>query len=339
MPALVAGIWFGVSMGQTAATATPLVTSVLERDSLHVLGMRALVLDISHSDFIGDINRGPLTVTEDDVARVLHATYGEVDTSAKAREVHAGLVRFVRSYPEGRTFSVSIEAERPTLVDSIGRIVKGQYAALPQCGLGDDLSALLSAASIKLFGGSGEEFFHERHPDCRPPEVIASRVEEGIDLELGTMSAAGPDSVDAFPEDPSDAAFAMLMARIDRALYWTHPVWPLFLLLVAAGVAVWGHPGWAGAAARPLVMFGVGMVLYGIAAVAILPDAIQGAFEGAGTPGEASEVWASLGRYAFQRVGRVSGLFCGILGIAILAAGLAIGRTSNRSKTTKEALS
>ena len=68
-------------------------------------------------------------------------------------------------------------------------------------------------------------------------------------------------------------------------------------------------------------MFGVGVVLYGIAAVVFLPDAIQRVFEGAGTPGEASEVWASLGRYAFQRVALVSGLLCGILGIAILAAG------------------
>jgi len=296
-------------------TATPAILAVLEPAPLYGLGMRAVALDIGHSDLVANLNRGPLHVSQEDVDRILYSTFDTADITVKAKEVHAGLVRFIVGYPEARTFRISIETERPVLADSLGRLMEGQYASLPECGFGDDVSTLLSAAGLKLFGGSSEEFFHEDHPDCRPPEVIASRVQEAIQEEFETMAIAGSDSVDAFPDDPDDPGFASLMAQINRWLAATWVGWPLIFLAAAAIIALLVAP--RGVRWMFFSVFGVGMVLYGAAAIILAPPRIAHRFGSAGTAGEASEVWAALGSYAFQRTTVVSGTWALAIGLVL----------------------
>lgn len=52
-----------------------------------------------------------------------------------------------------------IAEERPILLDSLRRVVQLQYSSLPECDVSTDLSAILSATGLELFGGSEREFF------------------------------------------------------------------------------------------------------------------------------------------------------------------------------------
>lgn len=103
----------------TSSEFLTLTTVVLDPESFHRLGMRALVLDIHHSDMLTRLNQGPLEVTEDDISPVLNSAYGSGDTCRKAGEVRASLLEFFRDYGQGRIFRISIEEERPALADSL----------------------------------------------------------------------------------------------------------------------------------------------------------------------------------------------------------------------------
>lgn len=319
LAALVAGLWMGVGGARTAATSSSLVTpTVLAPGILYDLAMGALILDISNSDFLAELNQGPLHIGEDEVSRILHATYDTTDTTAKGQEVHDGLLHFIERYPEGQIFRISISEERPALADSLGAVLLAQYAALPECDLGEDLGTLADAAEVRFLGGSGEEFFNEEHPDCRPPDMVAEPVEGGLQERIAEMSASGPDSIETFPEEEGDEAFAALMDRVDRGLLWSHPGWPILLLLVALATHALLHP--LRRVDLPVAFFGVGLVLYGVVARAVAPDRIREAFRGAGTQGEASEIWGQLGSYAVQRISIVSGTWATVAGLSLIIA-------------------
>jgi hypothetical protein len=320
--ALVAGLWTGVGGARFAITSSTLITpTVLEPGILYDLAVGALILDISNSDLVAGLNEGPLHIGQEDVSRVLRTTYDTTDTTAKGKEVHAGLIHFILSHPEREIFRISIARERPALADSLGRILLDRYANLPECGVGEDLGTLASAARLRLFGGSGEDFFNEQHPDCRPPDVVAEPVEEGLRAEIAGMSASGPDSLETFPEEEGDEEFAALMHRVQRGLLWTHPGWPILLLLGSMGVYALLHP--RRRIDPPAAWFGVGLVVYGVLALALAPDRIRAAFQGAGTEGEASEIWGQLGSYALQRTALVSGQWA-TLGGLLLIVGIVI---------------
>lgn len=329
LAALAAGAWLGVGGARVAVTSSSLAThAVLEPEALYDLGMKALVLDISNSDFVGRLNQGPLQVRQDMVTRILHTTYDTVETAAKAREVHGALLQFIRHFPEQEIFRVSIAEERPVLADSLGRVLLDQYGALSDCGLGDDVSSLASATRLRLFGGSGEEFFNDQHPDCRPPDVVAERVEEGLREEIAEMSASGPDSVDTFPDQAGDVEFAELVDQIRRQLLWTHPAWPVGLLIAALAGYALAHPRHK--FGLPVALFGVGLMLYGVVALVLAPDRIRVAFRGTGTEGEASEIWGQLGSYAFQRTSVLSGTWAVLAGGSLVLGVVLFGIMSRR---------
>lgn len=332
LAALAAGIWMGVGGARFAVTSSALVTpTVLEPGILYDLAVGALILDISNSDLVAGLNEGPLHIGQEDVSRVLHTTYDTTDTTAKGRQVHAGLLHFIRSYPEQEIFRISIARERPGLADSLGRILLAQYTNLPDCGVGEDLSTLASAARLRLFGGSGDEFFNEQHPDCRPPDAVAEPVEEGLRTEIAEMSASGPDSLDTFPQGEGDETFAALMQQVQRGLLWTHPSWPILLLLGSLGGYALLHP--RRRFDLPAACFGVGLVVYGVAALAVAPDRIRAAFLGAGSEGEASEIWGQLGSYAVQRTSIVSGTWATLAGL-LLIVGIVVLRIMRQKVDT-----
>jgi len=82
-----------------------------------------------------------------------------------------------------------------------------------------DRSGLLPAAWVRLFGASGEDFFTQEHPECRPPDMM-----------------------DPLPSEPGDKGFATL--------------------------------------------FGAGLLVHGMPALAVAPDRIPAGFDGAGTEDE-----------------------------------------------------
>lgn len=317
LAALAAGLWMGISGARIAATSSHFITpTVLDPGILYDLGVGALILDISNSDLVTGLNQGPLHIGQEEVSRILHTTYDTTDTTTKGREVHGALLQFIRRYPEGEIFRISIEEERPVLADSLGRVLLNQYANLPDCGIGDDLSTLASAARLRLFGGSGEEFFNEQHPDCRPPDVVAERVEEGLREEIAELSASGPDSVETFPEEEGDDEFAAFMDQVHRGMFWTHPGWPILLLLAGLGGYALAHP--RRRFGMPLAFLGVGLVVYGVVALAMAPDRLREALQGTGTEGEASEIWGQLGSYSFQRISIVSGSWATLAGLVLI---------------------
>lgn len=323
--ALIGGVWGGIAATRTLALSSrTLVGAVLDSGRLHELATQAVTLDIANSDFLTRLNQGPVQVTREDVERILSSTFDEGDSSAKAVEVHDGLVTFFRDHTGEGIFRVSIEEERPALVDSLGQIMLQQYGALPDCGLGDDIRALWSGGRVRFFDADGEEFFAEEHPDCRPPDVVADGVEEGIAEALAEMSVSGPDSVDAFPEEADDPDFARMAGSVQRGMAWTLPVWPALLL----GMAVLGHAATArrrrGVSA--LLAAGLGLALYGGTLLLTAPARIDASFEGAGREGHASEIWAELGHYVIGQVVQVSGTTALLVGLAVAAAcgGLAL---------------
>ncbi len=326
---VVAGVWVGAAGARTILTVPTLLSGpVVEDGILYEKGLSALVLDISNSDFLARLNEGPLYVGQEEVSRILHITYDTSDTRAKAREVHADLVAFLREYPDEEIFRISISAERPAMADSLGRVLLDQYASLPECGLGEDLSALASAAGVRFFGGSGEEFFAEAHPDCRPPEVVAEGVEEGLREEIQEMAGSGPESVEAFPHEEGDEAFAALVAQVDRGLLLTHPAWPLFLFLAAVGGVAALRREWAYWA--PVAALGSGLLLYGAGILMLAPRRIQEGFQGAGTEGEASEIWAELGARVLERTAVVSAWAALLVGTGFVAVGVLIRTVQGR---------
>jgi hypothetical protein len=317
--AMVAGVWLGAGVTRTILTSPTLLPGpVVDSEVLYEKGLSALILDISNSDFVGQLNQGPLHVGQEEVSRILHTTYDTADTRAKAREVHSDLLSFLRSYPDEEIFRISISAERPAMADSLGRVLLEQYAALPECGLGEDLSSLISAARVRFFGESGEDFFSERHPDCRPPEIVAEEVEEGLREEIAEMADSGPESVEAFPDEEGDEDFAALVSQVNRGLFWTHPAWPVLLFLgTALGYARISRKREMG---PPAAALGTGLLVYGALVLAVAPGRIGEAFEGAGTEGEASEIWAELGAHAMERTATVSGWLALLAGIGLLGA-------------------
>lgn len=327
------GVWGGVALaGLTATKTSALSTVALEGDSVYRFGMQALVLDISNSDFLEGLNLGPIHVSREDVGRVMHSTFDVDDTSAKAREVHRSLSEFMGRYEQGMIFRVEIEEERPILLDSLRRVVQAQYASLPECDASNDVSTILSAIELRLFGGSGREFFNEDHPeDCRPPEIVASRVEEGISEEFRRMSATGPDSVEAFPDEGQHGDFSRLLTRVQTGFTWAHWAWPLLLMGLAVGLYA---PTKDGAARpdrwHPILAAGLGLILYGIVAIGLAPGRIQATFGEIGTEGEASEVWASLGGYIFRRIALVSGSAAILLSLALVAVALLVRKITGR---------
>lgn len=324
---LVGGVWGGVALAGLATTKTSAFSRVvLEGDMLYRFGMQALVLEISNSDFLAGLNLGPIHVSRQDVGRIMHSTFDVDDTSAKARKVHRSLAEFMRRYEQGMIFRVEIAEERPILLDSLRRVVQVQYSSLPDCDVSTDLSTILSATGLKLFGGSEREFFNENHPeDCRPPEIVASRVEEGISEEFRRMSETGPDSLEAFPDDGQHGDFARLLARVQTGLTSAHWAWPLLLVGLAVGLYAPRKDGAAGPARwHPILATGLGLIFYGIVAIGFAPGRIQATFGGIGTEGEASGAWANLGGYIFRRVAVVSGLAAILLSLALVAVALLI---------------
>lgn len=322
-------------MARTATTTPSLLTrTVLDPISLRRLGLRALELDIANSDYIAGVNRSPLEITVEDVSRVLNATYGETETSAKAREVHGALLGFIDRYPADSVFRISIAEQRPALADSLGRILLNEYRALPDCGFTEDVGTLFSAIEVRIFGGSGDEFFYEDHPDCRPPDVVASRVETGIQEELARTAESGPDSLDVAPDQPDDPGFTRAMETASRALAATAWWWPALLLVLAVALALAVQA--TGALGRIGLGFGFGLVCYGIVAITVAPGRIESALAGRGTVGEASEVWATLGIYGFRRVAEVSGWWAIIAGAIAITASLALPPAVGRLRSPRE---
>lgn len=319
----VAGVWLGAGVARTILTAPSILAGTVVDDGvLYEKGISALILDISNSDFLGELNQGPLHVGEEDVSRILHATYDTADTRAKAREVHGHLLDFLRAYPDEEIFRISIEAERPAMADSLGRVLLEQYASLRECGAGEDLSALVSAARVRFFGGSGEAFFSEDHPDCRPPEMVAERVEEGLREEIDEMADSGPGSVEAFPSEEGDEAFADLVAQVNRALLLAHPAWPVVLFLAGAGGVAVLRREWA--LWVPAAALGSGLLLHGAALLVLAPGRIQEAFVDAGTEGEASEIWGELGAHVLERTATVSGWVALLAGGGLVVGAIAV---------------
>ena len=67
-----AGVWSGVALARLASTNTTVLGSVvIQSDSIHRLGMEALIREISNSDFLRGLNRGPITVARPDVERIM----------------------------------------------------------------------------------------------------------------------------------------------------------------------------------------------------------------------------------------------------------------------------
>lgn len=327
---LAAGAWSGVALTRVIVTNPGLMVGpVLDEESLHHLGLRALILDISNSGIVEELNQGPLEITEGHVDRVIRSTYDEEDTSEKGREVHAALLEFISAYPERPIFAISVAEERPILADSLRRILLTQYQALPGCGFRDDVGVLVDAVGISLFGGSGERFFHEDHPDCRPPDLVATRVEVGIEEAMTEMAVNGPDSVDAFPEEAEDPEFAEVIALVQRALFWMQPLWPGGLLFVAVGATLLVRRsrslGWVGAA------FGGGLLVFGVLARFLAPPRIESAFVDAGTIGEASEVWGILGHRGIQGLAALSANWSLMGGALIVLIGVGMGMASRTS--------
>lgn len=190
-----------------------------------------------------------------------------------------------------------------------------QYSSLPDCETGDDIRALPSAGEVRSFGGSAEAFFHADHPDCRPPDMVASGVRAGLRDEMETMKASGPDSIDAFTEDPEHRGFAELAARVQRGMLSTNPIFPLLLL----GLAVGGHLALAPERARwvPFAGAALGILAYGTAVLLLAPGWIARGFAGVGAIGEASEVWAMLGSDTIRRIARFSGVGALLVGTTV----------------------
>lgn len=319
--AFVSGGWSGVAIVRTLlADEELLVGHVVDGAVLHRLGLDALVLDISNSGLVSDLNRGPLVLTEGHVRRVLYATYDEEDTSEKAREVHRAFFEFIEVYPERPIFAVSIADERPVLADSLGRIFVAQYSVIPDCSFGEDAGAILDAGGVALFGGSGDEFYYRDHPDCRPAEVVASRVEEGIRAEMAEMAQSGPDSVDAFPEEAGDPSFAATVEKVRRGLLFGKATWPGAILICSlAGVLFLCGSRYLW---KPAFAYGAGLFVVGFVSLTWAPAKIEERFEGAGTVGEASEIWGILGHEAIQSVAAFTGLWSLMAGgIISLSAG------------------
>lgn len=298
-----------VAVGWTAAT-TPLLMTLLEDTALYRLGMPAVAAEVAGSDVVARLNTGPLRLTREDVDRALRSHFGPEDVALKAREVHAGLVRFVRAYPRDSIFRVSIVRERPILVGPAERRVVRNYRSLPECGFATDLGVLGRAGRWKLFGdGPGTEFL-ETLPECRPPAPVADAVVRGVRAEFDRMLVVGEDSVDAFP-DPATVdwpTFSRLVRRLqaaDRFLASGAPVPLLGVVLLLAATAAAGRrvrflpEGW------PLVAaLGAGHLVVGLGLRAGgLPELVLSAF--GGEPGRGAEVqrlWLELGAYAVDRL-------------------------------------
>jgi hypothetical protein len=327
--ALGAGVWSGVSITRTLATSSSIVTgSLLDPQRLYDLGISALSLDIINSDFVSRVNRGPARIEQADVARVLVNTYDIEDTRAKGREVHASLVGFVDEFERSGVFRVDIAEHRRPLVDSLSHILVGRYRALPECEAGTDVGVLLDAVELKLFGGSGDEFYLDEHPDCRPPGVIAGRVEDGIVSSLEEMAASGPDSIDVFPEEPADSVFAARIRTLQTATSWSGWAGPVIIAIAVFGA---GAIGAAGVGLGPvLISWATGITMYGVAVSTIGRVRLRSALDGSGTVGEASEIWAELGMYALSRLTLGAGVVSALVG-AVVVLGVYLARRRTRS--------
>lgn len=324
----------------TVATRPDLLMTSVEDTVLYRLAIPPVAAELDDSDMAGRINTGPLRLSRKDIERILVRRFGPEDLALKAREVHAGLIRYVRTYPRDTIFRISIRRERPILARAAEDRVLERFQALPECDLDDDVDALGRAGIQKLFEGSSDREFLEGLPNCRPPDAVAEPVMEGVQNEFQRLVLEENDSVDAFP-DPSTGDLEGYSARITRIQtidrFLGRAPWISLVLVGAVLLAVVAASrrtaflpgGWA-----LLFALGVGLaVSAGFLGLEELPGRVLEAFGGRPEDGdEIRRLWLDLGAYGVRRTLHTARNLVGIPGLVLTAGGAAGLIASGRSR-------
>ncbi len=240
-------------------------------DSIYAISIPAIVYELQRDDLIEALEGGLFEMSAKDTREVVTGAYDAEYFSRRARDTHASLVRYTLNFPPPDTlfFLVSLERERPVLLDRLLNHWRQRIQSLPSCSP-FQLAEIGFGALLAGTGLESSESFAKGLPRCRPPESLEKKLLMKLEQSIEEEKKSGSEFVSAFPKK-NQTDYTQFRRSMTFARGFAHSgSWPFLALLVAATLAFvlvrsTGRPGRARAATWGLIGIAVLLVLCGAA--------------------------------------------------------------------------
>lgn len=182
----------------STAGDTDRTLGVTDPDSLYDLTIAAAATDLEGTTLVTDLRGTLVELDRADLEAVLRRAFESTDAVVKAGEVHRRLVRWVRDFPDDRTFHIHVAEEKRVLLDVLPAYLEARIEALEGCPPADDLGILWAALTDRVLGDVDRLEFLRELPHCRPPGAVRSGIVSGLHEEAEQLKEEARDSVEAF---------------------------------------------------------------------------------------------------------------------------------------------